>query len=200
MIPNLSNHDPILEKIMAQIEEPIFHSTHNVFHDVMSCIVEQQIHYRSTKKVFAKALELADIEQLSLENIDLFEKHALPPLQLSMNKYETMRAFIDYWNKNTLDFNQLSDAEVISELSGIKGIGKWTIDMILLYTLNRPDVFPYDDFHLKHIMVTLYDLDPKSKLKAQMLEVSQQWGNQKSKAVLYLLEWKKQKKNTISLK
>jgi len=166
----------------------------------MSCIVEQQIHYCSTKKVFAKALAHADIEQLSLENIDLFEKHALPPLQLSMNKYETMRTFIDYWNINTLDFNQLSDAEVISELSGIKGIGKWTIDMVLLYTLNRPDIFPYDDFHLKEIMVTLYDLDAKSKLKTQMLEVSQQWGNQKSKAVLYLLEWKKQKKNSISLK
>ena len=95
---------------------------------------------------------------------------------------------------NTLDFNKLSDVEVIKELSAIKGIGKWTIDMILLYTLKRPNIFPYDDFHLKQIMITLYNLDPNVKLKAQMLEISENWGNQKSLAVLYLLEWKKQNK------
>ena len=103
-------------------------------------------------------------------------------------------SFIEYWSNNTLYFNKLSDEEVISELSSIRGIGKWTIDMILLYTLNRPDVFPYDDFHLKQIMVSLYNLDPNTKLKAQMLEVSKQWGTQKSLAVLYLLERKKLKK------
>jgi DNA-3-methyladenine glycosylase II len=75
-------------------------------------------------------------------------------------------------------------------LSGIKGIGKWTIDMILLYTLERPNIFPSDDFHLKQIMTSLYHLHPKAKLRAQMLKVAEQWGNQKSLATLYLLAWK----------
>jgi DNA-3-methyladenine glycosylase II len=55
----------------------------------------------------------------------------------------------------------------------------------------RADVFPYDDFHLKEIMVKLYGLNPNVKLKAQMLDVAGTWGNQKSLAVLYLLSWKK---------
>ncbi len=63
--------------------------------------------------------------------------------------------------------------------------------MILLYTLNRPNVFPYDDFHLKNIMVKLYKLDEKSRLKAQMLDVASAWGEHKSLAVLYLLTYKK---------
>jgi DNA-3-methyladenine glycosylase II len=186
--------DPILEKIIAQIELPIINSTKDIFHDLMSCIIEQQIHYRSTKRIFAKALERANIEYLTLDNFHLIEKHSLPQIKLAMGKYETMMSFIEYWSNNTLDFKKLSDEEVIKELSSIKGIGKWTIDMILLYTLERPNIFPFDDFHLKQIMVSLYKLDPNAKLKAQMLAVSEKWANQKSISVLYLLEWKKQNK------
>lgn len=62
--------------------------------------------------------------------------------------------------------------------------------MVLLYTLQRTNVFPYDDFHLKQIMVAEYGLDAKTKLKTQMLEVAENWGAHKSLAVLYLLAWK----------
>jgi DNA-3-methyladenine glycosylase II len=54
-------------------------------------------------------------------------------------------------------------------------------------------VFPYDDFHLKQIMVSEYGLNEKVKLKAQMLAVAEKWGNEKSLAVMYLLDWKKYK-------
>jgi DNA-3-methyladenine glycosylase II len=187
----LAKSVPILEKIILQVPKPAINSTNDVFHDVMSCILEQQIHYRSTKRIFAKALERAGIEHLTLNNFHLLEKHSLSEIKLAMSKYETMTSFIDYYSKNNLDFNQLKDEEVIAQLSSIKGIGKWTIDMILLYTLQRPNVFPYDDFHLKNIMIKLYDLNPNIKLKAQMLEISEKWESQKSLAVLYLFEAKK---------
>lgn len=187
--------DPILEKIIRQVEEPVIHSTNDVFHDLLSCIIEQQIHYRSTKRVFAKALLRAGIEHLTLDNFHLLEKHSLSQIKLSMGKYETMMSFIDYWSNNSLDFNSLTDEEIRKELSGIKGIGKWTIDMILLYTLKRPNIFPIDDFHLKQIMTSLYNLNPKVKLKTQMIDISNNWGDRKSLAVLYLLSWKKFKQN-----
>jgi DNA-3-methyladenine glycosylase II len=187
----LSDNDPILAKIIETVTlEPVV-STKDVFHDLMSCILEQQIHYRSTKRIFAKALERANITHLTLENFHLIEKHSLPQIKLAMGKYETMMAFIDYWSNNRLDFHALSDAEVSAELSSIKGIGKWTIDMILLYTLQRPNVFPYDDFHIKQIMVSVYGLDEKTKLKAQMLEAASHWGEHKSLAIKYLLEYKR---------
>jgi DNA-3-methyladenine glycosylase II len=189
----LSNSDPILSNILIQIPEPTIESTGDVFHDMLSCIIEQQIHYRSTKNIFKKALERAGIERVTLDSFHLLEEHSLPQIKLAMGKYETLLAFIEYWNNNTLDFQQLTDAEVITQLSAIKGIGKWTIDMILLYTLQRPNIFPHDDFHLKNIMVKLYNLDEKSRLKAQMLEVASHWGEHKSLAVRYLLEFKKLK-------
>jgi DNA-3-methyladenine glycosylase II len=189
----LAKNDPVLEKIITQVAQPIIISTKDVFHDILSCIIEQQIHYRSTKKIFAKALERANIEHVTLDNFHLVEKYGLSEIKLAMGKYETIVSFIEYWNNNSSDFNLLSDEEVITELSAVKGIGKWTIDMILLYTLERPNVFPSEDFHLKEIMIKLYGLDPKVKLKAQMLEIAEKWDHQKSLAVLYLLEAKKSK-------
>ncbi len=194
--PSLSKSDPILGNIIATIPEPQFQSTNNVFHDLMSCILEQQIHYRSTKKIFQKMLNIASLEILTPENFAQFEKKAFQNTNFSMTKYETIERTVDFFSINNLVTNhilwqELSDEEVLEKLSSIKGIGKWTIDMILLYTLQRPNVFPYDDFHLKNMMVKLYNLNEKSRLKAQMLEVASHWGEHQSLATHYILAYKK---------
>ena len=191
----LSKSDPILERIILQVPQPQIETTNDVFHDLMSCVVEQQIHYRSTKRVFQKMLNSANLERLSPANFRQFEERALGNIKLAAGKYETIVGILALWEANKMDWQLLGDEEIISTLSTIKGIGKWTIDMVLLYTLERPNIFPYDDFHLKQIMVSLYNLDPKAKLKAQMIEIAENWGNQKSLAVLYLLAWKQYQKS-----
>lgn len=191
----LAKSDPILERIILQVPKPQIETTNDVFHDLMSCVLEQQIHYRSTKKVFQKMLNSANLARLSLDNFQQFEERAFSNVKLAAGKYETIVGILAFWEANKIDWQLLEDEEVISKLSEIKGIGKWTIDMILLYTLQRPNIFPYDDFHLKQIMVSLYTLDPKAKLKAQMIEIAENWGNQKSLAVLYLFAWKQYKKS-----
>ncbi len=187
--------DSVIDKIVQQIPKPEIISTQDVFHDLLSCVLEQQIHYRSTKKIFQKMLNAAGIERLSPANFPILEEKALKvDAKLSMGKYETMLSILDFWETHQLDWFAMNDNEVRTHLAQIKGIGKWTVDMILLYTLQRPNVFPYDDFHLKQIMTSLYGLDPKVKLKAQMIAISENWGDQKSLAVLYLLEWKNYQK------
>jgi DNA-3-methyladenine glycosylase II len=187
----LAKNDPVLKEIIHQIPKPKIVSSKHVFHDLMSCVIEQQIHYRSTKKIFQKMLDQANIEILEPENFEQFETNALANANLSIGKLETITRVWTHFSESSQNWNLLSDDEIIAELSLIKGIGKWTIDMILLYTLQRPNIFPSDDFHLKQIMVALYQLDEKVKLKAQMTSVSEKWGNDKSLAVLYLLDWKK---------
>ena len=182
--------DPVLAGIINTIPEPTIESTNDVFFDLMSCILEQQIHYRSTKRIFQKMLERADIQTLTLDNFEQFEEKAFVNIKLSESKYETILQTLDFFRDNKINWELLNDAEVIAHLSSIKGIGKWTIDMILLYTLQRPNVFPYDDFHVKEIMVKRYGLNPNSRLKAQMLDISEAWGTHKSLAVKYLLAWK----------
>lgn len=54
-------NDPILLRLVQELPDPEFNSTKSVFHDLMSCIIEQQIHYRSTKKIFQRMLDNSEI-------------------------------------------------------------------------------------------------------------------------------------------
>lgn len=187
----LSNNDEVLREIISQIELPVIESTGSVFHDLISCILEQQIHYRSTKRIFQKMLERASIQILEPGNFGDFEERSISSVKFSLRKLETVVGIVEFWEENQVDWKLLDDEEVCTKLSNIKGVGRWSIDMILLYTLERPNVFPIDDFHLKQVMTHLYKLNPKTRLKAQMIEVSNGWGEHKSLAVKYLLAWKK---------
>ncbi|TDB67346.1 DNA-3-methyladenine glycosylase family protein [Arundinibacter roseus] len=187
---SLAVADPTLAAIISQIPEPKVVSTMNVFQDLLSCIIEQQIHYRSTKKIFERMLKRADITILTTDNFEQFEEKALVHIKVSLRKLETVVAVVDFFKENSVDWNSLSDQQVRKKLSAIRGIGDWTIDMILLYTLNRPNIFPADDFHLKELMIRLYGLNAATKLKAQMMEIAEKWSPNKSLAVKYLLGWK----------
>jgi DNA-3-methyladenine glycosylase II len=182
------NEDPVLSSIMARIPEPIVTSSNNVFHDLMSCIIEQQIHYRSTKNIFKNLLTKAGINELTLENFHAFDEKALQFIKISMRKTETINRICVFFHDNpALPWHELSDDEIRQKLSSIAGVGTWTIDMILLYTLGRKTIFPVDDFRLKQVMLAEYGLNEASKLKAQMNAIAEKWGNEQSLAVLYLL-------------
>ncbi|HAI77365.1 MAG TPA: hypothetical protein DCM08_14115 [Microscillaceae bacterium] len=192
----LQSADSRLASIIEKVELPIINSTQDVFFDLMSCVVEQQIHYRSTKKIFEKVLLSAEIEQLTLQNYPIFEETLLQKLKLSIQKLETVQAVYDFFKTNpSIQWHSLSNEEVRQQLSSIKGNGAWSIDMVLLFTLQRPDIFPADDFHLKQVMTQVYELNPASKLKSQMLGISAAWGTHTSLAVKYLWAWKKQLKS-----
>jgi DNA-3-methyladenine glycosylase II len=69
---------------------------------------------------------------------------------------------------------RLSDEEVIAELTQIKGIGRWTAQMFLIFALGRPDVFPIDDFGVRAALAKLYGYDEHPP-KAKLLEIGQSW-------------------------
>jgi DNA-3-methyladenine glycosylase II len=186
----LAQADTVLEKIIHSLPIPEMESTNDVFFDVMSCVIEQQIHYRSTKKIFQKMLASAALETLTPQNFPILEEKAFPSAKIAIAKYETAKRVVEFWTANTINWQLVKDDEVREKLSSIKGIGAWTMDMILLYTLQRPTIFPADDFHLKQIMVNLYNLNPNARLKAQMMDIAAMWGDHTSLAVRYLLAWK----------
>ena len=179
--------DLILNKLDHPI--PIIHSSQNVFHDLMSCIIEQQIHYRSTKRLFQKRLDVAGLSELTPANFDQFSV-SLSQIKLSQRKKDTIAHTYDFFQATQTDWHSLTDEDVHHTLSAIKGIGGWTIDMILLYTLERADIFPGGDYHLKKIMTTLYDLPEGNQAKKRMVEIAEQWRPYRSYAVLKLLAWK----------
>jgi DNA-3-methyladenine glycosylase II len=84
--------------------------------------------------------------------------------------------------------NKMSDEEVIDHLVPIKGVGRWTVEMLLIFTLGREDVFAVDDLGIQNAMVNLYGIDKtdKKKMKAEMLEIAERWRPFRSYACLHL--------------
>ncbi|HEY8689459.1 MAG TPA: DNA-3-methyladenine glycosylase 2 family protein, partial [Chitinophagaceae bacterium] len=91
--------------------------------------------------------------------------------------------------------NKMSNEEVIELLTQIKGVGKWTVEMILMFTLGREDVFAVDDLGIQQSITKLYKLDATDKklMKEKMLQISSKWSPYRTYACRYLWGWKDDK-------
>ena len=88
--------------------------------------------------------------------------------------------------------HKLSNEEIIELLTQIKGVGKWTVEMLLMFSLGREDVFAVDDLGIQQAMAQLYKLDGTNKkiLKENMLKISAKWSPYRTYACLHLWRWK----------
>jgi DNA-3-methyladenine glycosylase II len=89
-------------------------------------------------------------------------------------------------------FDKMDDESLIEHLTRIKGVGRWTVEMLLMFTLGREDVFAVDDLGIQQAMIRLYKLDPanKKKLKEDMLRISLNWSPYRTYACLHLWQHK----------
>ncbi|MEL7531732.1 MAG: hypothetical protein AAFN10_10510 [Bacteroidota bacterium] len=189
----LAKIDPQLKTIIETIPPPEYPEANDPFYDLVSCVVDQQLPHRSRGAMIKKLKNLLGGEPILPETILLIEEEAFTAQKLAKSKYDTLMRLAQHWQSKVLaalDWQLLTDEEVREMLSTVKGIGPWTIDMFLLFTLRRADIFPVDDYHLKLVMAEQYELDPKSKLKANMKEIATTWQPHRSLAVRYLLDWK----------
>ncbi len=88
--------------------------------------------------------------------------------------------------------HKMSDEEVIAYLTRIKGVGRWTVEMLLMFYLGREDIFSPDDLGIQQAITLLYKLDPSDKKqhRLRMLELSAKWAPYRSHACRYLWAWK----------
>jgi DNA-3-methyladenine glycosylase II len=87
---------------------------------------------------------------------------------------------------------KMTNEEVIEYLIIIKGVGRWTVEMLLMFALGREDVFAVDDLGIKNAMIRLYKIDnsDKKKLKEDMLRLSAKWSPYRTYACVHLWRWK----------
>lgn len=195
IISHLSKDD-ILKNIISSNEFPVLRSSNNLFHDLMSCIIEQQIHHRSTKKIYAKVLSNAKLSELTPDNFKILEKNNFEGATLSISKFETMQSVLNLFKSDVTDWNNLSNDEIHNKLGTIKGVGRKTINLLLIYSLAREDIFIEDDYHIQKIMINLFDLDNSSRVTAQIKEITSEWAPYRSYAFLTLLQTKNRTKNS----
>jgi DNA-3-methyladenine glycosylase II len=203
MLPEITAHlaqkDPVLSAIIPQLDLPEIAPSLGIYHDLVSCIVDQQIPQRTRGTYGKKLVALLGGVPPNDNNIYTIQEDDWAKAKMANPKYHTLFRFTDAWHEQkmaTWKWDSLTDQEIRDGLQAIKGIGPQTVDMILLYTLGRPDVFPVGDYHLKQIMEQLYETEEGEKLPKMMHRVAADWAPYRSYATRYLLAWKDERKGS----
>ena len=181
-------------------------------------IIEQQQLYvlAKRKNVHLHLCNSIMSQQLSTKVADVFQKRFLnlyngktPTVQLiAQTPFETLRSiglsnakanYVHNVCKFFIDekitdarLHKMSNEALIKYLTQIKGVGQWTVEMILMFTLGREDIFAVDDLGIQQAICKLYKIDAADKkvMKEKMLTISNKWSPYKTYACRYLWGWK----------
>ena len=170
------NKDKKLKKIISSVGECKIRTISNPFEALVEAIITQQISDSAGKSISLKFKNLfgkkyptpSDVAKLTIEQIK--------SVGLSRMKAEYIFDISQMIVDNKLDFKifkKMSNEDVISELIKIRGIGKWTAEMYLIFALGRMDIFPLGDLGLINGIKKLYDLENPST--DEILEITNSW-------------------------
>ena len=164
----------------------------DIYHSLLSSIVSQQLSTKVVKIIWNRFTDLFVDSYPDAESLLAKEHEVLRGIGLSNNKARYVKNVAEFYLENNMSFDYLqamSDDEIIEYLTQIKGVGKWTVQMILMFPMDRPNVFPVDDLGIQNSMKSLYEIDlEKKELKMRMSEIARNWDPYKTLASKYL--WK----------
>jgi DNA-3-methyladenine glycosylase II len=157
-------------------------------------IMSQQLSTKVASIIQQRFFDLYGAEPTPQQIVDTpFEK--LRAIGMSYAKVNYVQNVARFELEKGMDHKKLaklSNEEVIEYLTQIKGVGRWTTEMLLMFALCREDVFALDDLGLKNAIVGLYELKHRKKktLQASLLKISEQWAPYRTYACMYLWRWK----------
>jgi DNA-3-methyladenine glycosylase II len=154
----LSARDPVLRRIAAASKGLALRSRGDAFNTLARSIVGQQISVKAADSVWQKlAIALPVLEPATVERLDT---DALRACGLSRSKVVYLQDLARHFSSGALDpraWPQKTDAELIEELTCVRGIGRWTAEMFLIFYMTRPDVLPLADLGLQKAMRLHYN-------------------------------------------
>ena len=181
---SLANIDPKLGTVIEQLETVNLRTRDDGFSALLRAIVGQQL---SVKAAAAIWLKLENANLTSESQIDLAEEEDLRNCGLSRQKIKYVKALssekIDYGK-----LRSLNTEDAVEILTAVPGIGRWTADIYLMFSLNNQDVFPSGDLALQEATRILYSLPERPKEKV-MREMALYWKPFRSLAALVLWEF-----------
>jgi DNA-3-methyladenine glycosylase II len=182
----LARSDPVLARIIRDHPRITLECRGEPFHTLARSIVGQQISVKAAASIWARVLALAP-RMIPGEIADA--KHgSLVACGLSQRKAEYLaglaRHFVD-GSLHALAWHAMEDEAVIAELVQVRGIGRWTAEMFLMFNLLRPDVLPLDDLGLQRA-IRLHYFKGRSVSPRTMRRVASAWAPWRSVATWYL--------------
>ena len=181
---HLRASDPILAAVIDAHEEPPLRSKGRVFETLVHAIVGQQISAKAASAVWGRLVAL--LKAVTPEQISRQPVAALRGVGLSGRKVEYIKGLADNarW-LDTLDWTELDDDAVRKKLVSLRGVGPWTAEMVLIFTLLRPDVLPLGDIGVIRAVEQLY-AGGASLTKDKVAEIAASWAPYRTVGVWYL--------------
>lgn len=187
--------DNKLKKVIDSQAPFVLQKRNKVYLRLCASILSQQLSTTVAKVLYNRFLNLYEGKEPTAKQILETPAETFRSIGFSNAKacyvHNVCRFFIV--NKITdAQLHKLSNEEVIELLTQIKGVGKWTVEMILMFTLAREDVFAIDDLGLKQSVIKLYNIKvTDKKLLYQKIEnISLKWSPYRTYASRYLWNWK----------
>jgi len=183
---SLMRADRILKKIIIKFKDTGIVSRGDPFLTLARSIIGQQISVAAAQAVWNRFE--ASMPKVSPKNVLGMDKEILRSAGLSYRKIEYVQDLADHFQNKGLaktKWHSLDDELIIQELTAIRGIGRWTAEMFLIFNLKRPDVLPLDDIGLLRAISINY-FSGEKVTRAQAREVAENWAPYRTVATWYL--------------
>jgi DNA-3-methyladenine glycosylase II len=176
---HLAKRDRVMRKLIPRYAEGRLQSRGDAFTTLARSVVGQQISVKAAQTVWERVVEVVDGASPSLRPVAVLgtEVARLRAAGLSARKVEYLTDLAHHFESGAVhvgQWEQMDDETIIDELVAIRGIGRWTAEMFLIFHLTRPNVLPLDDVGLlKGISVNYFSGEPVSRAEAR--EVGDAW-------------------------
>ncbi len=191
---HLSRDKKLLPLLQSITPRPL-RKRKNICLRLCASIMSQQLSTKVADVIFKRFLELYEGEEPTAEQILDTPAETLRGIGLSNAKVSyvhNVARFVLEHNADDRKLSKMNNEDIIAFLMRIKGVGRWTVEMLLMFTLGREDVFAADDLGIQQAMAKVYELDMTDKkvFKEQMMQISAKWAPYRTYACFYLWDYK----------
>lgn len=169
-LTHFHHHDPKIYQLLVDHDINLPRPKENLFQSLASAIIGQQLSTKVADVIEERFLNLFPNRVIDPQQILIKDDQALRDVGLSWAKVSYLKNLSEHVLDHSLNLAKLSDlddTQVIDQLTQVKGIGPWTAEMFLIFSLGRPDVFSHGDLGLKIGMMKIYDFGEYTPTKAE---------------------------------
>jgi len=190
--------DKKLKKLISEQEIFQLKRKKNICIYLCASIMSQQLSTKVAAVIYKRFLNLFGNDEPSYQQILDTPLETLRSIGLSNAKasyVHNVAKFAQVKGMEVKKLDPMTNEELIEYLTEIKGVGKWTVEMLLMFALGREYVFAVDDLGIQNAMIGLYKLDNEDKkhIKLEMIRISKKWSPYRTYACLHLWHWKDNK-------
>lgn len=182
---HLEKTDPIIAKLIKQYSPCTLASEQDYFWALCSSIISQQLSTKAADTIASRFRALYEGLPFNASTVLDTPLEKLTSVGISRAKASYIKDLAEKFPTINKDFSILSDKEIVEHLVTVKGIGCWTAEMFLIFSLNRLDILPTGDLGVKRAVQIQYQLDDLPTPK-QLLDIGKAWQPYRTIASWYL--------------